>query len=144
MKNTLKHIFLMLLVITIGSGCSKTPSPAISSQVDQAFIQDIAVLDINAKDVIVSKAIPKTVVDATTGNERLDVAGTPLTITVTVKTGTDLTNLNIRCTLSGQSKFAKVNPIMGYYTDASQPKTYTITSQTGKNINTYTVKVVTQ
>nr|WP_121273579.1 hypothetical protein [Pedobacter schmidteae] len=144
MKNSFKYIFLLLIIATTGGGCSKTDDPIISSQIDQAFIQDITLLDASAKDVVVSKSIPKIVVDIASGNERLDVAGTPLNITVTAKTGTDLSNLFIRCILTGQSKFAKVSPEMGYYTSFSTPKTYTVTSQTGKNISVYTLKVVLQ
>lgn len=144
MKTNFKNILILFLFITICSSCSKTPNPEISGQTDQAFMQDITLLDANGKDVIVTKVIPKTVVDLTTGLERLDVAGTPLTINVTVKAGTDLTNLYIRCILSSQSKLAKVGPVMGGYINLSSPKAYTITSQTGKNVNVYTIKLVSQ
>lgn len=145
MKTNFKNILILFLFITICSSCSKTPSPEISGQTDQAFLQDITLLDASGKDVTAVKpVVPKTVVDLVTGLERLDVAGTPLIINVTVKAGTDLNNLYIRCILSSQSKFAKVGPVMGGYTNLSSPKVYTVTSQTGKNVNAYTIKVVSQ
>jgi hypothetical protein len=144
MNKILKYKSFFMLLVCITAGCSKSPDIVISDQINQAFIQGITVQNTAWVDVTSTGGtnIPATVIDVKTGIERLSVAGTPLTITVTVKAGTDLTKLYVRSLLSSQSKFATVSPAMGVVGDFSTPKTYTLTSQTGKNVNVYTLKIV--
>jgi hypothetical protein len=114
----------------------------ISAQIDQAWIQDIAVTDTAGKDVTVTKTFPKPVADPVTGIEGIGTpVPNPVSVTVKVKAGTDLTHLNVRFVLSGQSKFARVNPVLGTMQDCTKPLQYTITSLTGTNKNVYAVQI---
>src|SRR5579859_2612233 len=142
MNKTFLYIPILLLLGAIGHSCSKTAAPVISPQIDQAFIQDIAVTDTAGKDVTVSKTFPKPVVDSSSGIEGIgSPVPNPVNVTVKVKAGTDLTNLRVRFVLSGQSKYAAVSPALGFLQDCTKPLQYTISSLTGANRNNYAVQI---
>jgi hypothetical protein len=145
MNKIFKYIPALVFIVLLAYSCTKTAAPVISVQIDQAFIQDIIVWDTAGKDVTVTKIFPKPVADVVTGIESIGIAQVnPINIIVTVKTGTNIAKLNVRFILSGQSKFATVNPVLGYIQDCSTINQFTITSLTGKNVNVYAVKVVSQ
>lgn len=138
----LLYIPILLFLGALVHSCSKTTAPVISPQIDQAFIQDIAVTDTAGKDVTVTKTLPKPVADPITGIESIgNPVPNPVQVTVKVKIGTDLTNLRVRFTMSGQSKFATVNPVLGNIQDCTKPLSYTITSLTRANKNVYAVQI---
>lgn len=142
MKKIAFYIPVLLLIAAIIFGCTKTTAPVISPQIDQAFIQDIVVLDTAGKDVSVTKTFQKPTVDPVTGLETLGAAqANPINVVVTIKPGTDKTKLNVRFVLSGQSKNATVSPVLGYLKDFTSTTQYTITSLTGANKNIYAVQI---
>lgn len=129
----------MLFAMIAITGCKKDAIYEIGEKSDQAFIQDIAVMDENHVNLVVTKSVPKITKDPVTDLESLSSANPE--IVVTVKSTADLTRLYVTCTLSSQSLYATVGPVMGKVVDLSQPKVYTITSQSKKNIVLYTIKV---
>jgi hypothetical protein len=142
MKKLFSYITVLLLLAAITRSCTKTAAPVISPQIDQAFIQDIAVTDTAGKDVTLVKTFPKPVIDSTTGVETLGSAwANPINVTVKCKPGTNLSMVNVRFTMSGQSKFAKVSPVLGHLQDWTKGGQFTITSLSGKNQNVYAVQL---
>ena len=137
-----KFCIVVLFAIIAITGCKEDPIYEIGEKSDQAFIQDIAVMDENHVNMVVTKVVPKITKDPVTDLESLPLVNPE--ILVTVKSTADLTRLYVTCTLSSQSLYATVSPAMGKIVDLSQPKVYTITSQSKKNKVLYTIKVTKQ
>ncbi|MBV8250979.1 MAG: hypothetical protein JO154_00105 [Chitinophaga sp.] len=135
-----KYLIAAFLFITVYA-CSKADDQPIGAKSDQALVQDVSVTDSLQNDVIATKSVPKIVTDPISNVEKLDQPTNPLVITVTLKPGTDIKNINVRFTLSSQSKYAKVSPALGHMGDYSAGGNYTVTSQSGKNVNVYALVI---
>ncbi|NIG57347.1 hypothetical protein [Chitinophaga sp. Cy-1792] len=135
-----KYIIAAFLFIS-AYACSKADLQPIGAKSDQALVQDIVVSDTTQNDVSASKSVPKIVTDPVTNVEKLASPNDPLQIIVTLKPGTDIKNLNVRFVMSSQSKYAKVSPVLGHMGDYTNGGTYTVTSQSGKNVNVYTLVI---
>lgn len=135
---------VILSIFFLFSACSKADDQPIGDKSDQAWIQDVVVYDATQTELTVTKVIPKIITDPVTNIETADTTGgkvTPIPIVITVKAGVDIKQLNIRFTLSSQSKYAKVSPVLGHIENFTAPRNYTITSQSGKNINIYNLQI---
>jgi hypothetical protein len=131
-----KYLYILIMMAGLFA-CSKADDQVIGEKSDQAFIQDVVVTDTLQNDVSLKKVVPVVVPDPVTNVEKLDKPGTPLEITVTLKPNVDITKLNVRFTLSSQSKYAKVTPALGHIKDYTGPVEYTVTSQSGKRVSVY-------
>lgn len=135
-----KYLYVLIFITGLFA-CSKADEQLIGEKSDQAFIQDVVVTDSLQNEVTLKKVVPLVIPDPMTNVEKLDKPGAPLEITVTLKPGTDITKLNIRFTLSSQSKYAKVTPALGHIADFTAPVSYTVTSQTGKQVSVYKLTI---
>ncbi len=136
-----KYLIAAFLFISVYA-CSKADDQPIGAKSDQALVQDIAIADSLQNDVIATKVVPKIVTDAITNVEKLDKPADTMIITVTLKPGVDIRYLNVRFSLSSQSKYAKVSPSLGHISDYSKGGgIYKVTSQSGKNTNIYSLVI---
>lgn len=108
---------------------------------DRAFITNMNVYDKEMKSVLVSRTIPATAI-GDDGVERFKEATDAPEIVLTVKAGTDLSELFITATLSSQSSYATISPAMGRLMDMTSPHQFTVTSQSGKNKLIYNIIVI--
>ena len=144
MKKYSFHILLVLLSLLAGACYDYDDvTHEIGEASDQAFISNMNVYDKDMKSVLKSKNIPATQV-GNDGIERFKEANAMPKIILTVKSGTDLSCLILTATLSSQSSYAKISPVMGTLMDLSSPREFTVTSQSGKNVLKYKVTVETE
>ncbi|WP_294616146.1 hypothetical protein [uncultured Bacteroides sp.] len=144
MKKYSFHIVLVLMSLLAGACYDYNDvTHEIGEASDQAFISNMNVYDKDMKSVLVSKNIPATKVDAD-GIERFKEADTAPEIELTVKPESDLSQLILTATLSSQSSYAKISPVMGKLMDFSTPQEFTVTSQSGKNVLKYKVTIKTE
>ncbi len=143
MKKYSLYICYALVAMLVASCISHEVDYEILPTADGTFITNMDIMNKDHKSVLASKSIPATQI-GTDGVEQLKVPTDTPEIVLTVKAEADLSNLFLTATLSSQSSYAKISPVMGTLQDFTSDRQYTITSQSGKKKLVYNVKVVKQ
>lgn len=143
MKKYSLYIYYAIVALLVTSCMDHDMEYDILDTADGTFITSMDVMNKDHKSVLASKVIPATMMDEN-GVEQLKVPTDTPEIILTVKAEADLSELFLTATLSSQSSYAKVSPILGTLQDFTSDRQYTVTSQSGKKKLVYNVKVIKQ
>lgn len=143
MKKYSLYICYVIVALFVTSCMDHDAEYDILDTADGTFITNMDIMNKEHKSVLASKVIPGTMVNAN-GVEQLKEPTDNPEIVLTVKAEANLSELFLTATLSSQSSYAKISPIMGTLQDFTSARQYTVTSQSGKKKLVYTVKVVKQ
>lgn len=120
--NTIKYLFIMLIT-------------ALCFSCEKVDIEDVPEFDITS--IISFKAYDTDKTNITVGDPVIDT--TAGTVKVTIKEGSDLSNIFVIC---GLSSGANITPSLGKYDDwSAKTKTFTVTSASGKRSQKWTITI---